>query len=209
MYLEQVTPFDSKEVSGVPAWLIELYKLYGEKEKFDVVMDDFPKDKWDVYVRDIPHVNPSLIEVVPSDTVPYDGGQPCAFTVRIRPSFLQIVKSQPRAVHRQITIDGVKHDLRNEAGVIMATDPIDLIDLVKINIAHVMNPQEDCGPRRCFQGKLQKTFNLRGQELAPKGSPLREAWINALALPLPKQKRGRTSKLPAEPTLGYVGSESG
>jgi len=189
--------------------LQDIWNCYGGKDEFLMSRSDWlPRyPELDQLLADCERGR--LIGLIPYEKAGEDEAYNwLMWTVRILPGVVEILK-EPRKVHRQITIDGVKHDLRNEAGVIMATDPIDLIDLVKINIAHVMNPQEDCGPRRCFQAKLQKTFNLRGQELAPKGSPLREAWINALALPLPKQKRGRTSKLPAEPTLGYVGSESG
>jgi len=174
--------FDEAEKNtGLPGWLVEVYKFYGCKQVFDVLKDDWP-ERYDEFTRLLPHLDRSLIEAFPNNATFDDEGRPVAFTIRVLPRFIQIYKDYPQKAHRQVTVDGEKIDLRTMVGRVIATPNIaNLADACRIWLADLKyeRPKARCKVRIL----LERTIGIRGAELAAYDPHLKAEIMETLTAP--------------------------
>jgi len=107
-----------------------------------------------------------LLEAWPNHEMTMEDGGPGSITIRLKPETLEGLANEARKVHRQVTLDGEKFDLRS--GINQELTLTGIEDLAEISIpCWISNIRNDLDPsvRRASQRMLQRAVHLRGEEL--------------------------------------------
>jgi hypothetical protein len=126
-----------------------------------MLKSDWPLEYFDLLAK----VDSSLIEIFPNNELRDDSGQPCATCVHIKPEGLKLLRDRSRVVHRQITVEGKKIDLRNGRAHLILAPPLEnLVSIVPIWIGELQRERE---PRtwRAIRLQLERLLIYRGHEL--------------------------------------------
>jgi len=119
-----------------------------------------------------------LIELYPTETE--DRGY-WIQDVTLLPSTLERLQSEPRSVHRQVTVDGQKIDLRSMVGrMIYETCVENLADACRIWLFDLKNERKATA-RRKVHILLSRTIGIRGKELATCAPELKAEIMTALS----------------------------
>ena len=145
--------------------LHQVWKFYSKKESFEMIRGDWPSQYWDLLDK----MDPTLIEVWPNNEYQDSSGQPASMDVRIRPKGLELLHlhqwQRPREVHRQVTIDGKKVDLRNDRARMIVTMSVEsLVALTPIWIEQLQIEREP-RPQRAMRLQLERLLAYRGPDL--------------------------------------------
>ena len=138
-----------------------------------------------------------LIDLIPYDKAGEDEAGNCLmWTVRVLPGAVEILK-EPRKVHRQVTIDDQKIDLRTMVGRMICTSSIvNLADTCRLWLADLAL-ETDPKARRKARILLERTIGFRGQDLAGYDPTLKQEVMDRLTAPssyLSKRTRRRQGK---------------
>jgi hypothetical protein len=141
------------------------------------------------WIRDYPDIeqliayasDQGLVDAIPNKTTGQDEeGRSYFWSLSLRPKLVKILKAEPRAVHRQVTVDEQKIDLRTMVGHVLATPNIqNLADACRIWLADLEN-EGKATARRKVRILLSRAIGIRGQELAEYAPHLKEQIMEAL-----------------------------
>lgn len=154
-----------------PKWLpsfLEIWKFYGRKGEFEMIRTDWP-DKYSDLVNLLKTTDPTVVEAWPNyDYGTDEKGQTNAVHVSIKPLGLRLLKERPQEVHRQVTVNGKKVDLRNERALMILTPPIEnLVTMIPLWVQQLRIEREP-RPWRAIYLKLDRLLTYRGHELPVK-----------------------------------------
>jgi len=187
---------ESEKPSDLPAWLIEVWQFYGGKVTFDVLADDWP-GRYPDLVHLLTGLDSSLVDAFPNNSLCDEDGQPLAFTVKVLPRGLQLLKSQTRQVHRQVTVSGQKIDLRTMVGHVLATPDIEnLADACRLWLTDLKYERPTA--RNKVRILLERAIGIRGTELAAYNPQLKAEIMGALASPIAFRRKPEGSKWVSE-----------
>jgi hypothetical protein len=169
-----------KDSGQAPAWLVEVWQFYGGKVTFDVLADDWP-GRYPDLVKLLTGLDRTLVDAFPNKSLCDERGEALAFTVKVLPRGLQLLKGQPRQVHRQVAVDGQRIDLRTMVGHVIATPYIEnLADACRIWLADLQKERKATA-RRKVRILLSRAIGIRGQELQGFDPALKARIMQALA----------------------------
>jgi len=154
---------DAERTGKLPDSFVEVWSFYGKRLVFTLLMDDWISKDPNL-VATLSAIDPSLVEVFPNKRVCGSDGEPRAFTVKVLPASLQLLKA--REVKRQVTVDGQHVDVRNGINQeIMQADPDSLNTiLVPWWIKNLQDPQSR--KRNACERALQKVVALRLRDVS-------------------------------------------
>lgn len=139
-----------------------VWEHYDKKADFDMIKADWPSD----YVDLLGKVDSSLIQTWPVQDFREKDGQLAAIHVRIRPAGLSLLQ-RPRAVHRQVTVDGKKVDLRSGRDYMLMTAPIENLAEQAPTWLKELEAEQDLKAFRAKRLQLQRLLAYRAHELPP------------------------------------------
>jgi hypothetical protein len=144
-------------------WLRAMWEYSGRKVEFDMRSCD-----WENYsaLLDLLKANANLVEAFPNNDVRDEKGQPAITFVRIKPDGLKLLKEKLREVHRQITVDGKKVDLRSGWNHLILTCDIENLELLASNWLRQLKAEKEPRVWRAVQMNLMKLLAYRGRELS-------------------------------------------
>jgi len=166
-------------ISGIE-WLRPIWDYYRHQVEFEMRCGDWPNY---TDLINLCKANPNLVEVYPNNQVTDENGQPAINSVRIKALGLRLLKEAPRQVHRQVTVDGEKIDVRSIVGKMLFTTAVpNLADACRIWLSDLTNERKATA-RRKVRILLSRAIGIRGEELAEHDPLLKAKIMLALALP--------------------------
>jgi hypothetical protein len=94
-----------------------------------------------------------------------EDGLPLAMTVKIKPGAAAFLREHPRAVHRQITIDGKRVDIRSERAHMIVTPPVENLIIMASIWMKRLETEQDQRAWRANRLNLERLLTYRGHEL--------------------------------------------
>ena len=152
------------KITYVKLALRPIWEYYGRKAECELRSDDW--QNYSDLVDLLQKADPAVVEAWPNNDLRDENGQPAITFVRIKPNGLKLLKEQPQRVHRQVTINGEKPDIRNDVNHEILLSRIR--DLAEVTIpSWIKNCKHDPNPkvRHASQLRLQKAVMLRGNDL--------------------------------------------
>ena len=150
---------------NVVSWLRPKFEYYGRKKEFDVKIDDWGAADYAEFVK-LAEANPTIVEVFPNKQVTDENGQPAITGIKVKPPGVGMLREQPRKVHRQVTINNEKVDLRSERALMILTPPIENLELVARVWLRQLESETEPRVLRRIRMDLLRLLAWRGKELS-------------------------------------------
>ena len=147
------------------SWLTPIWEFYGKQKDFEMICGDWP-DNYLELVRLLQTADQNIVKGWPSAESGTDqAGHPNAWSVRIRPLGVKMLQERPRQVHRQVTVDGVKFDVRSRVNFELLNADIEQVHVVAESYLTQLRNKPNLRTRKRLKCELHRVMMLRGPEL--------------------------------------------